>query len=278
MTQPHFTVLDDTRGHPDLAEQISGILHRVAPMVKELTDLPLPSEVRFRLLTPKAWRDEFRMNQERILARDIADLELTSQEIDAARGGLKIMGFVPVLVWPLMLANTLAAADGRRETILAPRALRHGGLLADEPALHQVVAHELVHQVQADARSGTVWKTFFPQKRGITPRGVSAVLEGHADWADRQVTTRLFGTPADHRQSPKTLRYRLHNRLPGIRRLGPSRAAYEQGSRLIAHAVEAHGTGLVNQVWKDVTLLPTDEEIADPDTWIRRIDRGFLRA
>ncbi|WP_405878568.1 hypothetical protein OG762_07870 [Streptomyces sp. NBC_01136] len=37
MTQTCFTVLDDTRGHPDLTEQIYGILHRVAPMVKETT-------------------------------------------------------------------------------------------------------------------------------------------------------------------------------------------------------------------------------------------------
>ncbi|MFM9760780.1 zinc-dependent metalloprotease [Streptomyces scabiei] len=276
MTQTRFTVLDEIQRHPDLAEQIDRILHRVAPTVTEITDLPLPEEVRFRLLTPKAWRDETRKSHHRTLARDIADLELTAQEIDVVRAGLRIMGFVPVLVWPLVLGSTQAAADGRRETIIAPRALHHGGLLVDEPALHQMVAHELVHQVQADARSGAVWTTFFPQKRGITGRGASAVLEGHADWADHHVTARLFGAPADHRQSPKSWRYRTHNALPGIRRLGPSREAYEQGSRLIAHAVAAGGTDLVNQVWKDAVFLPTEEEIADPDAWVRRIERGYL--
>jgi hypothetical protein len=278
VTQTRFTVLDETQRHPELAEQINQILHRVAPAVKEITDLPLPEEVLFRLLTPKAWRDETRKSHHRTLARDIADLELTSQEVDGVRIALKIMGFVPVLVWPLVLGSTLAAADGRRETIIAPRALHHGGLLVDEPALHQLVTHELVHQVQANGRSGAVWTTLFPQKRGITGRGASAVLEGHADWADRQVTTRQFGAPADHRQSPKSWRYRLHNALPGIRRLGPSRAAYEQGARLIEQAVAASGTELVNQVWKDAAFLPTEEEIADPDAWVRRIKRGYLGA
>lgn len=278
MTPTRFTVLDTTQGHDDLAVQISTILHEVAPTVNEITGLPLPAEVRYRLLTPRDWRNEFRQNQHRILVRDIADLELEQKEIDAARRVVKAMGFIPVLTWPLMPATTHAGADGKRETIIAPKTLHHSGVLADEPALYQVIAHELVHHLQAAARNGAVWKTFFPRKREMPPRSAAPFLEGHADWADRQVTTRLFGTPADHRQARKSWRYRLHNALPGIRRLGPSRAAYEQGSHLIAHAVDAHGTDLVNQVWKDVTFLPTEEEIADPGAWIRRLERGVLSA
>ncbi|MEV6483348.1 hypothetical protein [Streptomyces sp. NPDC051576] len=271
-------MLDDTQRHPHLAKQISLILRQVAPAVNEITGLPLPPEVRFRLVTPKAWRDEARQSQHRILARDIADLELTPQEIGGIRRRLKAMGFVPVLVWPLVLASTQETEDGHDETIIAPRALHHGGLLADEAALHQLLIHELVHQMQTGARGGAVWATFFPQKRGIATPGVPTVLEGHAAWADQQVTTRLLGAPADHRQAPKSLRYRLHNALPGIRRLGPSRAAYEQGCRLIAQAVTEGGTGLVNQILKDGTYLPTDAEIADPASWIYRIERGLPRA
>jgi hypothetical protein len=274
VTQTRFTVLDDTRGHPDLADQISAILHRVAPTVKEITDLPLPSEgVRFRLLTPKEWREEHRQNLHRVLARDIADLDLSPKQIDAARTGLKITGFVPALVWPMVLASTQEAADGQCETVIAPRALHHGGALADERVLLQVVAHELVHHLQDEARSGTVWKSFFLHQREILapPRSVSTVLEGHATWADRQVTTRLFGTPADHRQARKSWRYRLHSSFPGIGRLGPSREGYEQGAQLIGHAMAAHGVGLVNRIWKDLSLLPTADEIADPEAWTLRI-------
>ncbi len=278
MTDTRFTVLVETQRHPDLAKGISLILRQVAPTVNEITGLPLPPAVRFRLVTPQAWREEARGSRRRILARDVADLELTPQEIGGIRGALKITGFVPVLVWPLVLASTQEAEDGHDETIIAPRALHHGGLLVDEAALHQLLIHELVHQIQTGARGGAVWATFFPQKRGIATPGVSTVLEGHAAWADQQVTTRLLGAPADHRQAPKSLRYRLHNALPGIRRLGPSRAAYEQGSRLIGQAVTEGGTELVNQVLKDVTYLPTEAEITDPTSWIYRIERGLPRA
>ncbi|MGW3651687.1 zinc-dependent metalloprotease [Streptomyces sp. NPDC000878] len=274
-----FTVVDDTHGHPDLADQVSAILHRVAPTVQEITGLPLPPEVRVRLLTPKAWREELRQNRHRTFARDLADLDLTSAEITAVRVGLKIAAFVPVLLWPLVPAATQQAADTRWETIIAPRALRHCGVLADEPSLHQVIAHELVHQMQAEAHGGTVWDSFFLQKRGTPapPCSVSTVLEGHATWADQQATTQLLGTPADHRQARKSWRYRLHNR-DIIRRLVPSRDAYEQGAHLIGHAVAAHGTGVVNHVWNDLSLLPTAEEIAAPEAWTRRIEQGSLHA
>ncbi|GAB2966713.1 hypothetical protein GCM10023080_031070 [Streptomyces pseudoechinosporeus] len=267
-----FTVLDGTRRHSDLGERISEILHTVAPIVEKTTSLYLPPEVRFRLLPPTMWRDEFRQNRERILARDIADLvDLKPEEIGRVRAALKVTSVVPVLVWPLMLAITVEAADGQSETILAPRALRHGGV-ADEPFLHQVVAHELVHQLQAEARSGVVWRTYFPHLREIRPNAVVAIAEGHAQWTDQQVTERLFGEPADHhKQARRSLRYRLHERIPRVRRLGPPRALYEQGARLIARTVEVGGTDLVNRVWKDATLLPTDGEIADPDAWTDRL-------
>ncbi|MFJ3673419.1 zinc-dependent metalloprotease [Streptomyces sp. NPDC090106] len=278
MTQTRFTVLDDTRRHPDLAEQINQILRRVAPMVAQTVDLALPLEVRFRLVTPRTWRQATRANGHRILARDIAELELTEAEIKGIQNALTITSFFPVLVWPLVMGSTMTAADGRQETIIAPRALHHCGLLVDKPALHKLIAHELVHQIQAEAHSGTTWTTFFPHKRGMSERGALTVEEGHATWADRQVTTRLFGTPADARQAPKSRRYRAHHAFPGARHFGPGEAAYEQGARLIARAVAAGGTDLVNQIWKDPIFLPTAEETADPDTWVGRIERGYLDA
>ncbi|MER5450596.1 zinc-dependent metalloprotease [Streptomyces sp. NPDC002766] len=267
-----FTVLDDTRRHPELSDRIFTTLHIVAPHVVEATGLPLPPEVQFRLLAPKAWRATWRQGRERVLQRDIADLDLPPEKISASRGALTVTGFIPTLVWPLILGQTRKAADGQTQTILAPRALHHTGLLADDECMHQMVAHELVHHLQAEARSGVVWHTFFPAERNISKDGVPAVLEGHASWVDQQVTTRLFGRPVDHhQQAPRSWRYRLHASFPGIRRLGPSRAAYQQGARLVAHAVQAHGTDLINRVWKDTTLLPTAQEIADPDAWCRRI-------
>ncbi|RPE39081.1 zinicin-like metallopeptidase [Streptomyces sp. Ag109_O5-1] len=269
-----FTVLDDTRRHPELTELLLSILHTVAPVVQETTRLPLPAKVRYRLLTPKKWRNANRLNQQRILARDIADQKLTPQQIRALRGILKMTSFVPVLVWPLVFAQTMEAADGQVETIIAPRALHHSGFLTNQPCLTVMTAHELVHHAQFEARRGLVWETYAPDRRGMDRRGrgASTVLEGHATWAEQQTTTRLFGAPVNHRELAKrSWRYRLHAGFPGVRCLGPRLDSYEQGARLITHAVDTHGVDVVNRVWKDIFLLPTADEVAALDTWAQRL-------
>ncbi|MEU0109055.1 zinc-dependent metalloprotease [Streptomyces sp. NPDC006251] len=248
-------------------------LHKVAPMVAETTGLSLPPTVRFRLMTPAAWRHEVREQRLRSLVRDIAELEMRPEDASAARLAIKVTGFVPVLVWPLVLGATGVGADGQSETLIAPRALRHSGLLKHEPSLTQMASHELSHQVQ-DAASGDdgLWHTTVPHLRNLDARGLSGFVEGHAHWTDQQVTTLLYGRPVDyHQEAPRSLRYRLHTSIPGVRRLGPSRAAYKQGALFIRDAVAEHGVDLVNRVWKDVTLLPTAEEIFDPEAWMRRI-------
>ena len=268
-----FTVLDETHRHPELSEQLTAILHTVAPIVQETTGLALPAQVRFRLMTPKRWRICVHQNHERLLARDIADLEMSPKEISQMRRALKIAGpAVLRLTWPLMAAVTMEAADGRLDTVLAPSTLHHGGLLADERYLTRMTAHELVHHAQLTARGPLVWETLFHERRGLTRHGGMTVLEGHAVWADRQVTTHLYGAPVDHTQDARrSWRYRLHAAVPGISKLGPRRAHYEQGVRLITEAVDLHGTDVVNRVWTDAALLPTTEEISDPGTWTRRL-------
>ncbi|WP_106971870.1 zinc-dependent metalloprotease [Streptomyces xylophagus] len=136
------------------------------------------------------------------------------------------------------------------------------------------------HPTRAQDRGfPAVWASLFLPKRGVLapPKSVSTILEGHATWAERQTLKRLFGTAADFREGPKSWRYRLHNR-DIVRRFGPRREAYEQGSRLIAQAVAELGTGLVNQIWKDLSLLPTEKETTDPAAWIHRIERGLTSA
>lgn len=265
-------VLDDTRRNPELAERIDKILRTVAPLVAETTMLSLPTVVRFRLVKPAAWRHETREMHRRTLARDIAELDLPPAEVKAMRAGLKVMGVMPILVWPLVVGATQIAADGQSETICTPQTLRHAGLLAHEPYLTQMVSHELTHQLQDAATGGDgPWNTMFPNVRHIDPRGLSSLVEGHASWTDHEVTTQLYGEPVDQRQATRSLRYRLHARFPGIRHLGPSRTAYGQGSLMIRHAVSVGGVDLVNRVWKDQTLLPSQAEVADPKAWTDRI-------
>jgi len=267
-----FTVHNDTRHHDDLRERISDILHKVAPDVETATGLPLPTDVCFRLLTPKARRHAQVQNAQHILDRDTADLLLEPAHITAARISIKISRVTAALVDPLVLATSMEVDGGAYETLMAPISLRHAGVLAHEPSLLQVVAHELVHHLQFAAAGGTVWKSLFPEVRGIDPDSVIAFREGHAAWADRHITARLFGAPVDHRRdASKSWRYRLHNRLPGIGRLGPDRETYRPEFRFFADVSAATGTDVINKVWKDTTLQPTARELFDPEAWLGRV-------
>lgn len=269
--QSRFTVLDDTCHHPDLAERITDILTTVASPVEEITGLTLPPDVRYRLMTPKAWRQETMEDKRRILLQDTADLGLKPDQTSPVEAALTITRIVPVLVWPLVLAATVTASDGQEETLIVPRALHHSGLLADEPSLVQMVAHELAHHAQAAHSFMPAWRTWFPQLRNMPhPRIVSKAVEGHAHWTDQQVTKRLYGAPVDDRQAPRSLRYRLHNHIPGIRRLGPSREAYEKGATFIAYVVAHAGLDQINRLWKDTSLLPTEDEFTHPQSWLDR--------
>ncbi|MFF4755290.1 zinc-dependent metalloprotease [Streptomyces sp. NPDC002514] len=267
-----IVVLDDTRRHPELTERITELLSEVASPVAEVTGLALPPTVRFRLVTPRAWRDETIKSQRRTLTRDIADLPLKPDDISPAQTALKFMRVIPVLVWPLVVGATMAAADGQEETLAAPWALHHSGLLADEPSLVQMLAHELTHHLQAAAiADNTGWRTWFPTQRNLPhSRIVSTVVEGHARWTDQQVTTRRYGAPVDHNRAPKSLRHRIHSRIPGIRHLGPSPAAYSAGARFFESVAASAGVDHINRVWKDPSLLPTQDEFASPLSWLDR--------
>ncbi|WP_189858430.1 zinc-dependent metalloprotease [Streptomyces poonensis] len=267
------TVLDDTQRNSELKESIEQLLIIVAPHVRQLTGLPAPSnEVRFRLLEPKAWRHECGQHTRRVLDRDRAnlDLVLTPEQLEGADIAVKITGFLPAVIWPLFSALTVEAGDGGSETIIAPRALHHTGLVDEAPLLCQLVAHELTHHFQAVA--GAPWRTLFPRERRICPRGAVTLVKGHAHWVAQQVTCRVFGRPVDHHEhAHRSLRYQL---AKGVCHLplfaGVRHDAYLRGVAFVHHVVHERGTDPINRAWNDHTLLPTADEISDPGAWIRR--------
>lgn len=165
-----FTVHDDTRRHDEIRERISEILHKVAPDVEATTGLPLPAHVCFRLLPPKAWRQAQVQHAQRILARDIAELDLGAGLIGVVRIAMRETARVTgALTWPLKLATSMEVGGGAYETLMAPKALRHAGVLVHEPSLLQVVAHELVHHLQFAAAGGAVDNPLPPPPRYRPP-------------------------------------------------------------------------------------------------------------
>jgi hypothetical protein len=77
------------------------------------------------------------------------------------------------------------------------------GQLDDISVLHKLLGHEMTHLAQYAASDGAVWAaqdSYFPAQRGIADRDYPFQVEGHAYWADRQITTKLFGHPGVDRR------------------------------------------------------------------------------
>ena len=269
-----FLVRDET-SRPQLAEQITDILQQLAPIMVETTGLSLAPRVTYRLVTPKEWRAVQVRGLQRALACDMADLDLPPERLAQAHASIKKARVMMLKAWPLVMGSTGRTAGEQPETVIAPKALHHTGLLANDDVLAQMVVHELVHHAQQTAwdHHAARWSTLFPDLRGRPHWAFSSLLEGHARWADQQVTRLAFGAPvdADRTRKSQSLRYRLHARLPGIRNAGPSRAAYDAGAQFIEHIVAAGGTDLINRIWKDSDLVPTHSEITDAEAWLLRV-------
>ncbi|MFB8777979.1 zinc-dependent metalloprotease [Streptomyces broussonetiae] len=270
-----LTVHDDTRRQKDLADRITRTLESVAPLVARTTGLPLPPAVRFRVVTPAVWRRESVAHLQRLLVRDISDLGLHPAHAKQLKRRVRMGGaIVPPMVLPMIMGWTALAADGQREVIVVPQALRHGGLLSHEPSLTKMIAHELTHLVQVAAYDDDpAWNTLVPDLRKTDKEVTSLVLEGHALWTDGQVTTQLYGRPVDqrHRGAQVLALPAPRNRLARTMRL--DRARYAEAATFFNDAVAIHGVDQVNRIWQDRPLLPTKDEFTDADAraWIRRI-------
>lgn len=116
-----------------------------------------------------------------------------------------------------------------------------------------------------------------PEDREIMSHltAVMSLLEGHANVVMDAVDASIVPTV-------KTIRRRFEargkNRSPLeklIRRLlqmDVKAAQYRDGQKFVGHIVARVGMEQFNSVWKSPEHLPTEEELHDPDRWIRRME------
>lgn len=115
-----------------------------------------------------------------------------------------------------------------------------------------------------------------PQQRAVFDRllALSTLLEGHADYVMDAVGPSVV-------PSVETIRARFTERRKGgglLDRLLRSLLGvdakirqYAQGAAFTRRVVERIGMERFNAVWTSPNTLPSRAEIADPDTWIRRV-------
>ncbi|WP_178855122.1 zinc-dependent metalloprotease, partial [Streptomyces acidiscabies] len=181
-------------------------------------------------------------------------------------------------IWPMIGAQTVAFKPGRPELVILPQALREAGFLNDQDVLTKVICHELTHVAQHATDNGAMWRlqdSFYPELRGIADRDYAFLVEGHAYWADRQITTKLLGEPVSTGEiSPHaTLRYR--DLAEPLRRAG-NLTSFTAAADTVGEIVAAHGLEAFNRVWRRSELVPTRDETKEPARWTHRFAQRSL--
>ncbi|MFH8411096.1 hypothetical protein ACH4FX_40960 [Streptomyces sp. NPDC018019] len=278
-------VRDETGRARRLAWQARQMLAEAAPRLEEITGLTTPTVV-FRLVTPRTWRKEVVAYVERGIQQAFAGSEVYERERLEAAHKVESWRRRTALTWPLQEGMTLTGPDGQPQTLIAPRALHHTGFRRERTALHRLLVHECVHHGQILASQGAVVPPRLSVRRyAFDDRAVPVLLEGHAEWAERHYTAEVFGALPSTDQLRSSWRYRLHQRLlrEDIRRAqrhtpappepsSPALDPRDVGARFVAAAVAGVGdVARFNKVWHELCLVPTAEEIQQPEAWLRRV-------
>ncbi|MET9661732.1 hypothetical protein [Streptomyces sp. NPDC006510] len=265
-------VLDETGTNATLQHRIDRILTEVVPLVHPTTELELPPLVIYRIVSPQTWQSEqqSQMNQAftALRARQPWWKKLAGARREAA--ARSAFRRTAPLLRDLVMGATLPGPDLLSQTILTPEGLFHTGVSTDETYLTQVVAHELVHHAQNRAsKHGARWA----ESRSAPPGPAISVLEeGHARWADRQMTRKLFGTPVDADTAPRSDHYVQVAEDPRVADMYAARQTpYTVGCDLVEAAVQGVGIQRLNQVWQDGLLLPNQHEMSEPELWAARL-------
>lgn len=104
--------------------------------------------------------------------------------------------------------------------------------------------------------------------------GVMSLLEGHADVVMDGVGPEVIPSVAEIRARFNKRRKgagsldRLLRRLLG---LDAKMAQYRNGAHFVRTVVDKVGMDGFNQVWAEAAHLPSKDEIADPEAWVRRV-------
>ncbi len=122
MSGVEVEVRDESPCAPRLARLAQEVLVEAAPRLEEITGLVMPS-VTFRLVTAWVWRAEVVAYVDRSVRHALAYSEVFARERAEAEDKVASWRKAMARSWPLFEARTLTAADGRSQTLIAPRAL-----------------------------------------------------------------------------------------------------------------------------------------------------------
>ncbi|MEO3852625.1 hypothetical protein ABGB09_34250 [Streptomyces sp. B8F3] len=260
--------------HDDLARRVARIASEIAPLVESVTSLPLPAYVEFHLVTRRGWVRGMRKYAERIVREDLAAYGPDRAVLKWLNRTLK----ADATRW-LDIASTIHTESGWAQVLLCPRGLKHAGWHYHPSRVVEVIARELCQVAQHHASSDTLLSavnTSMATRRGVSERALRPVVEGHATWCAEKVMAERFGehVPPGGRRKPPSRRYTRRARSAGCRQ---ERREADAGNRFVTHVLTGAGqrpaldVALFNEVFRRFTLMPSPAELAEPDTWLDRV-------
>jgi coenzyme F420 biosynthesis associated uncharacterized protein len=122
-----------------------------------------------------------------------------------------------------------------------------------------------------------------PRQREILERltAVMTLVEGHGDYVMDAVGPAVVPSVEQIRAKFSARRgsgNRIEQALRRILGIDLKMKQYEQGSRFVKTVVDEAGMATFNKVWTSTETLPTMAEIAEPQTWLERVDGGHAAA
>ncbi|MEU7322593.1 zinc-dependent metalloprotease [Streptomyces griseoviridis] len=254
--------------HDGLGRRLEDIAAATVPLVTAVTELPLPERLVIRTMTVTDWKKAHRQSSKAMLVADT--LRYPSGPRLKARLARRFRLAFMMHMWPAMLGEAKALHDpASPELIMLPEALEHAGRLDDAAVLHKTVAHETTHIAQDAASGGTLWAAqdcFFPVQAGTAGRNYAALVEGHAYWADSQITSKLFGaaistdTPSPDASADYLKIFSSPARTKAVE-------VQRQATHAVAGIIDRVGVSAFNRVWADPDLVPLTSETASPESW-----------
>lgn len=247
-------------------ERVRQVVREVAPVVEHVSGLPLPPQVVIRLVMIPLYGAESVAHLQRGVAADLRDFE--DVDADALHRWLATHRRLSSVLWAFSRAVTVITAEGQPEVLLPPGGARRAGALGD--VLYETLAHELTHLAQwqsaqrGDGRLFRVRGTGVPAAHGVADLALGEVMEGHASWVQDQVTTKLLGGPPQRGRTSW-----LYRRLRS--KVSDHGQVFATGEDFVTHVHDVTGgTAVLDRIWRNPALAPTQQEITNPDAWLTR--------
>ncbi|WP_030660955.1 hypothetical protein [Streptomyces rimosus] len=258
------------REHDALGARIAALAETAAPVVEAVTGLPLPVRPLLRLVTVEALIATRREHTDAMMHRlrgegygqqlvDEAEFARARERFDNGERGLAAN-------WKNIQAISYEDARMRPQILIIARSVVHHG--HDDDQLLRTIAHELTHLAQHRATGGRAldfvmspygYGMRMPGTKELAHCAARFLIEGHASWADHQVTTQLIGQPLGWHTDPTTDEQRATKRL------------YDDGCAFVATAIDQVGLESFNATWRHLrTSCPVETEVDDVTGWLRR--------